>query len=104
MSARKGESDGGNSIKRSMRCFESYSDWDFDCEVEKVNVGRNIKAMRQRAGLQQAELAEKVGVSQSMICQIERGTKACSIQLGADIAEVLGCGINDLLTTDDQAS
>ena len=62
-----------------------------------MNVGRNIKVMREKAGLQQSELAEKVGVSQSMICQIERGTKGCSIQLGADIAAALGCEIGDLL-------
>ena len=63
-----------------------------------MNVGRNIKAIREKAGMQQTELAEKVGVSQSMICQIERGTKGCSIQLGAQIAEALGCEINELLT------
>lgn len=62
-----------------------------------MNIGRNIKLMRIKAGLQQVELAEKLGISQSMICQIERGTKACSMQLGAEIAEVLGCKIGDLL-------
>lgn len=63
-----------------------------------MNVGSNIRAMREKVGLQQSELAEKVGVSQSMICQIERGTKGCSIQLGAEIAAALGCEISDLLT------
>lgn len=63
-----------------------------------MNIGKRIKLMRVKANMQQAELAEKVGVSQSMICQIERGTKACSIQLGADIAEALGCEIADLLS------
>ena len=62
-----------------------------------MNVGLNIKAQREEVGMQQGELAAKVGVSQSMLCQIERGTKACSMQLGAEIAKALGCGINDLL-------
>ena len=62
-----------------------------------MNIGMNIKAKREEAGMQQVDLAAKVGVTQSMICQIERGTKACSMQLGAEIAEALGCGINDLL-------
>lgn len=65
-----------------------------------MNIGMNIKAKREEAGLQQAELAAKVGVTQSMICQIERGTKACSMQLGAEIAAALGCKIGDLLSSD----
>jgi DNA-binding XRE family transcriptional regulator len=58
----------------------------------------NIKAKREEAGMQQVDLAAKVGVTQSMICQIERGTKACSMQLGVEIAEALGCEISDLIT------
>lgn len=61
-----------------------------------MNIGMNIRLMREKAGIQQAELAARVGVTQSMICQIERGTKACSMQLGADIAAALGCSISDL--------
>lgn len=62
-----------------------------------MNIGKNIKKIREAAGLNQTELAEKLGVSQSMICQIERGSKACSMPLGAEIAEVLGCKIGDLI-------
>lgn len=62
-----------------------------------MNVGLNIKAIRQEKGISQSDLANAVGVTSSMLCQIERGTKACSMQLGAEIAEALGCGINDLL-------
>ena len=62
-----------------------------------MNVGLNIKAMREQKNMQQVDLAKALGISQSMLCQIERGTKACSMQLGAEIAEALGCGINDLL-------
>lgn len=68
-----------------------------------MNIGKNIKDLRIKAGLQQAELAEKVGVTQSMICQIERGTKACSIQLGAEIAQALGCQMADMLAEEQPA-
>ncbi|MBO5990948.1 MAG: helix-turn-helix transcriptional regulator [Lentisphaeria bacterium] len=44
----------------------------------------------------QKELAEKVNVDQSMICQIERGTKTPSLPLSVEIAEALGCDIHDL--------
>ena len=69
-----------------------------------MSIGMNIKKLRERAGMQQAELAEKVGVSQSMICQIERGTKACSIPLGADIARELNCEIGDLMNAERRLS
>lgn len=67
-----------------------------------MNIGMNIKLMREKAGIQQVELAARIGVTQSMICQIERGTKACSMQLGADIATALGCTIGDLYTPTDR--
>ena len=45
----------------------------------------------------QKQLAEKVFVDQSMICQIERGTKTPSLPLGKEIADALGCNVDDLL-------
>ena len=47
-------------------------------------------------GMTQAELAEKINVTQSMLCQIERGTKAQSWPLGTEIAVELNCALNDL--------
>ena len=69
-----------------------------------MNVGKNIRALREKAEMTQVELAEKIGITQSMLCQIERGTKACSIPLGAEIAAVLGCEINDLLAENAERS
>ncbi len=64
-----------------------------------MNIGRmgeNIKERRLALDMTQKELAEKVNVEQSMICQIERGTKAPSFPLAIDIAEALQCDIKDL--------
>ena len=63
-----------------------------------MNVGANIRSLRELAGMSQAELAEMVGITQSMLCQIERGTKACSMALGAEIAAALEVEIGDLVT------
>lgn len=62
-----------------------------------MNVGATIKAIRESLGMAQVRLAEQVGVSQAMICQIERGTKAPSLQLSVEIAAALGCEIQDLI-------
>jgi transcriptional regulator with XRE-family HTH domain len=61
-----------------------------------MNIGENIKTLRLSAEMSQEQLAEKVGVTQPMIAQIERGTKAVSLQLGKAIADVLECSVNDL--------
>ena len=41
----------------------------------------------------QAYLAEQAGITQAMLCQIERGTKNPSLQVGQEIAHLLGCTV-----------
>ncbi|MCM1219403.1 MAG: helix-turn-helix domain-containing protein [Lachnospiraceae bacterium] len=65
-----------------------------------MNVGENIRRTREEAGLTQAYVAEHAGVTQAMLCQIERGTKNPSLQLGAEIAKVLNCSLESLLRDD----
>lgn len=65
-----------------------------------IDFGGNIRRLRQEAGVTQAELAQRVCITQSMLCQIERGTKACSIALGAEIATALERDITDLFATE----
>lgn len=65
-------------------------------EVEGMSIGENIRALRLKRGMTQEELAERIGVSQSMLCCIERGTKACAMQLGAEIARALSCPVTAL--------
>lgn len=62
-----------------------------------MSIGENIKRIREENGLKQIELAEKLNISQSMVCQIERGTKVPSLPLGNEIAEVLNCSIDELV-------
>lgn len=68
-----------------------------------MSIGTNIKERRLKCGFTQKELAERVNVDQSMICQIERGTKTPTLPLGKEIAEVLGCNL-DALVVDEQES
>lgn len=62
-----------------------------------MSVGANIRCIRERKGVTQAYLAECVGISQAMLCQIERGTKNPSLQVGKGIADVLNCTIDELM-------
>ena len=49
----------------------------------------NIKEKRERLGISQKELAEKVGISQSFLCDIEQGRSKPSIDTALKIAEAL---------------
>ena len=62
-----------------------------------MSVGENIRRIRMEKDFTQAYVAEQAGISQAMLCQIERGTKNPSLQIGKEIADVLGCGLECLI-------
>lgn len=63
-----------------------------------MSVGENIRRMREEQNITQMCLSEQVGISQAMLCQIERGTKNPSLQVSAEIAAALKCRIEDLIS------
>lgn len=52
--------------------------------------------MRQTIGVTQADLAHKLGVTQSLVAQWERGAAMPSAAKLPLLAEVLGCSIDEL--------
>lgn len=62
-----------------------------------MSIGENLKHLRQEKGISQGELGKAVGVTQSMIAQLERGTKALTVPLGCAIAGTLNCSIEQLI-------
>lgn len=63
-----------------------------------MSIGENIKFLREQNNFTQKELAEKVNVKQSMIAQLERGSKVLSVPLAEQIAIVFNCSIIDLIS------
>ena len=61
-----------------------------------IDIASKLKERRRRMNLTQLELAKKVGVSESYICQIENG-KMVSLKKLEQLAKVLGCKAKDLL-------
>lgn len=49
----------------------------------------NIKEKREQLGISQKELAKKVGISQSFLCDIEQGRCKPSLDTAIKIARVL---------------
>lgn len=54
-----------------------------------MSIGEVIKEERTKAKLTQQQLANKIGVTQSMVAQLERGTRTLTINLAMEIAKVL---------------
>lgn len=62
-----------------------------------MNVAKNLKKYREKAGLTQTQLAAKINISQSMIAYIERGVKSPTIILAEELAKALEISLNDLI-------
>lgn len=63
-----------------------------------MDIPENLKRVRKENNLSQAELAKAVGISQSMLAQLERGTKNLTINLALDIAKALNISLNELIS------
>ncbi len=55
-----------------------------------------LKPRRERAGLSQAALAQRVGVTRQAIIAVEAGRRVPSTRLALQLAGALGCGVDDL--------
>ena len=60
-------------------------------------LGTNIQSKRKAKNLNQEELAFRVGISRNYMSMIENGKKEVSITFLVEIAENLGCTVNDFL-------
>ena len=61
--------------------------------------GERIEAARKKKGLTQEELAEIVGVSQSMINHIEKGRKKPSLDIAVALADEFGVTVDSLISS-----
>lgn len=64
---------------------------------KNMSIGANTRKLRTNAGLTLNDLAEKVGIGKSMLCQLERGTKTMSLPIAVEISRVLNCSLYDLV-------
>jgi len=66
--------------------------------MPKLKPRNRIREVRERKGWRQADLAEKVGVFQSEISEIETGERKPNVYLAKRIAEALGVGIDEIFS------
>jgi DNA-binding XRE family transcriptional regulator len=69
-----------------------------EAEVDAYLVARSPLAFwRQRAGLTQKALADKVGVSQAYLAQLEASEREGGVGVWAQLADALGIRVDDLI-------
>jgi DNA-binding XRE family transcriptional regulator len=62
-----------------------------------TNLSWNLRLLRHRVGLNQAQLAIRVGCRNNVISQIEVGRIEPTLRIGARLAEILGVTVDTLL-------
>ena len=61
-----------------------------------MNYGQNIKRLREERGDSQTVLAAKLGVTQSYVAMMERGSKQVTIPIANQVAEIYGVDVAEL--------
>ena len=67
---------------------------DFWKEMQSNRVGNLLAGSRLKAGLSQAQLAEKLGIRQNMISDYERGKRRLSPAMAKRIAKILNIKVD----------
>jgi transcriptional regulator with XRE-family HTH domain len=71
-----------------------------DGQAIKDTLGKNIKILRARRGLSQADLAEKADISIPFLSAVERGIKFPQPDILSRLANALGAEVNQLFVAD----
>lgn len=64
--------------------------------VKPTRVTNSIRTIREGAGLTQAELAARIGVTRQTLIAIEQGKYSPSLELAFQIARVFAVGLDEL--------
>ncbi len=69
--------------------------------VNKSSLQNRLKAVRNRLGVSQNDLAARAGVARQTVGGVEAGTYALSLSVALKIAAALGCSVDELFWLDD---
>lgn len=65
------------------------------------NLYKKIQDLRQKAGITQEELADKVGLSRGAITSIEQGKRKVTVEELLKFCEAFNCSYGDFLSSDE---
>lgn len=67
-------------------------------DKDLTHFGRRVRALRERLGLSQEELADKAGIHRTYVGGVERGERNLGLKNVFRIAKALGVTVTDLFT------
>lgn len=67
--------------------------------MDYVDLGRRVRRQRSVLGWTQAQLAEHIGVSTSLVGHVERGSRKASLETLVALANALGVSLDYLLSS-----
>ncbi|PZQ87608.1 MAG: transcriptional regulator [Leifsonia xyli] len=70
--------------------------------VKPTRVTNTIRATRETAGLTQAELARRIGVTRQTLIAIEQGRYSPTLELAFQLARVFGVPLEELFAYPDE--
>lgn len=62
-----------------------------------MKVGVNIRRKRLEYDIEQKELAQRIGINRTQLCNIERGRRRPSVDVVYKIAGTLHCSVDEML-------
>ncbi|KJL41807.1 MULTISPECIES: helix-turn-helix transcriptional regulator [Microbacterium] len=70
--------------------------------VKPTKVTNSIRAVREAAGMTQADLARRVGVTRQTLIAIEQGRYSPTLELAFQLSRAFGVGLDDLFDYPEQ--
>ena len=67
-----------------------------------MDIGQNIKYLRELKGLSQFDMAEKMGITRKTYINIESKGNKITLDYVHSVAEILGVGVKDIYELDDK--
>lgn len=68
-------------------------------KIELLNLGKKVKARRQKMGLSQEEFSDRAGLHRTYISQFERGLRNPTYTTLVKVVSTLGITLKELLET-----
>ncbi len=62
-----------------------------------IKVGSNLRELREKSGMTQQEIAEKLNVTRTAVCHWESGERALYFSTAKQVCKILNCTLEDLL-------
>ena len=65
--------------------------------MKRITIGQKVKALRKKAGLNQGQIAQFLGVDQSTISKCEKGKRSFQVNHLERLGDLFGVSLGDLM-------